>query len=248
MHNFINVSWWTHPLLLLTALSLFKLALFRTLSVFNVGSRSHCWAWLSDGYEQRLPRVRLHLTKTSQPQEDSNHTGQVGNPTQTGIPIWHPCVDTHTLQWFFCLSRHPLLELCSPVFVANSFQSSDSRGRVKVITGPNSSGKSIYLKQVGQSGKNEKYQFVPFVRSNYEPQAVTEYHWCVPVPSVYTRAYVFQPLRLTCGLLSDSTLAGGSDRVYGSDWFRCASKGGRDRSGGWDLYPHAEQGVCFCRP
>ncbi|XP_062279081.1 mutS protein homolog 5 [Scomber scombrus] len=45
--------------------------------------------------------------------------------------------------------RHPLLELCSPVFVANSFQSSEMQGRVKVITGPNSSGKSIYLKQVG---------------------------------------------------------------------------------------------------
>ncbi|XP_078788762.1 mutS protein homolog 5 isoform X4 [Oryzias latipes] len=45
--------------------------------------------------------------------------------------------------------RHPLLELCSPVFVANSFQSFDKEGRVKIITGPNSSGKSIYLKQVG---------------------------------------------------------------------------------------------------
>ncbi|XP_047455391.1 mutS protein homolog 5 isoform X1 [Mugil cephalus] len=45
--------------------------------------------------------------------------------------------------------RHPLLELCSPMFVANSFQSSESEGRVKIITGPNSSGKSIYIKQVG---------------------------------------------------------------------------------------------------
>ncbi|XP_063340914.1 mutS protein homolog 5 [Pelmatolapia mariae] len=45
--------------------------------------------------------------------------------------------------------RHPLLEVCSPVFVANSFHSSESEGRVKIITGPNSSGKSIYLKQVG---------------------------------------------------------------------------------------------------
>ncbi|KAM9852103.1 mutS protein homolog 5 [Aulostomus maculatus] len=46
-------------------------------------------------------------------------------------------------------ARHPLLELCSPVFVANSFESCESQGRVKIITGPNSSGKSIYLKQVG---------------------------------------------------------------------------------------------------
>ncbi|KAM6967476.1 mutS protein homolog 5 [Aplochiton taeniatus] len=46
-------------------------------------------------------------------------------------------------------ARHPLLELCSPVFVSNAFQSSESQGRVKIITGPNSSGKSIYLKQVG---------------------------------------------------------------------------------------------------
>ncbi|XP_053288952.1 mutS protein homolog 5 [Pleuronectes platessa] len=45
--------------------------------------------------------------------------------------------------------RHPLLELCAPVFVDNSFQSTESQGRVKIITGPNSSGKSIYLKQVG---------------------------------------------------------------------------------------------------
>ncbi|KAM9782822.1 mutS protein homolog 5 [Neosynchiropus ocellatus] len=45
--------------------------------------------------------------------------------------------------------RHPLLELCSPVFVANSCENLEGEGRVKVITGPNSSGKSIYLKQVG---------------------------------------------------------------------------------------------------
>ncbi|XP_049586797.1 mutS protein homolog 5 [Syngnathus scovelli] len=45
--------------------------------------------------------------------------------------------------------RHPLLEVCSPVFVANSFESLESQGRIKIITGPNSSGKSIYLKQVG---------------------------------------------------------------------------------------------------
>ncbi|XP_036394605.1 mutS protein homolog 5 [Megalops cyprinoides] len=46
-------------------------------------------------------------------------------------------------------ARHPLLELCSPVFVPNPLLSSEAEGKVKVLTGPNSSGKSIYLKQVG---------------------------------------------------------------------------------------------------
>ncbi|KAF5889927.1 mutS protein 5, partial [Clarias magur] len=46
-------------------------------------------------------------------------------------------------------ARHPLVELCTPVFVSNPCICSDTEGKVKVITGPNSSGKSIYLKQVG---------------------------------------------------------------------------------------------------
>ncbi|KAI5626074.1 mutS protein-like 5, partial [Silurus asotus] len=46
-------------------------------------------------------------------------------------------------------ARHPLMELCTPVFVSNPCLCSDMEGKVKVITGPNSSGKSIYLKQVG---------------------------------------------------------------------------------------------------
>ncbi|XP_003340425.2 mutS protein homolog 5 isoform X1 [Monodelphis domestica] len=45
--------------------------------------------------------------------------------------------------------RHPLMELCSRTFVPNSTQSGEEGGRIKVITGPNSSGKSIYLKQIG---------------------------------------------------------------------------------------------------
>ncbi|XP_010608176.1 mutS protein homolog 5 isoform X4 [Fukomys damarensis] len=45
--------------------------------------------------------------------------------------------------------RHPLMELCTRAFVPNSAECSGDTGRVKVITGPNSSGKSIYLKQVG---------------------------------------------------------------------------------------------------
>lgn len=47
--------------------------------------------------------------------------------------------------------RHPLMELCARTFVPNSAECMGDTGRVKVITGPNSSGKSIYLKQVGGS-------------------------------------------------------------------------------------------------
>ncbi|XP_037007304.2 mutS protein homolog 5 isoform X5 [Artibeus jamaicensis] len=43
--------------------------------------------------------------------------------------------------------RHPLMELCAQTFVPNSAECGGDKGRVKVITGPNSSGKSIYLKQ-----------------------------------------------------------------------------------------------------
>ncbi|XP_054853379.1 mutS protein homolog 5 [Eublepharis macularius] len=45
--------------------------------------------------------------------------------------------------------RHPLMELCAKTFVPNSVHSSETSGRIKILTGPNSSGKSIYLKQVG---------------------------------------------------------------------------------------------------
>lgn len=47
--------------------------------------------------------------------------------------------------------RHPLMELCARTFVPNSAECGGYTGRVKVITGPNSSGKSIYLKQVDES-------------------------------------------------------------------------------------------------
>ncbi|XP_071405160.1 mutS protein homolog 5-like isoform X1 [Pithys albifrons albifrons] len=45
--------------------------------------------------------------------------------------------------------RHPLMELCAKTFVANPVNSGDTTRRIKIITGPNSSGKSVYLKQVG---------------------------------------------------------------------------------------------------
>ncbi|XP_059137506.1 mutS protein homolog 5 isoform X3 [Peromyscus eremicus] len=54
--------------------------------------------------------------------------------------------------------RHPLMELCARTFVPNSTDCGGDQGRVKVITGPNSSGKSIYLKQVAKAVNNATEQ------------------------------------------------------------------------------------------
>ncbi|XP_078354214.1 mutS protein homolog 5-like isoform X2 [Oculina patagonica] len=45
--------------------------------------------------------------------------------------------------------RHPLQELCVNLFVPNDTVFDKDRGRMKILTGPNASGKSVYLKQVG---------------------------------------------------------------------------------------------------
>lgn len=45
--------------------------------------------------------------------------------------------------------RHPLQEVCVTTFVPNDTLSSTKDGKMKFLTGPNASGKSVYLKQVG---------------------------------------------------------------------------------------------------
>ena len=55
---------------------------------------------------------------------------------------------TEDKDMFIERSRHPLAELNLDNFVANDYASSNSSNRVKIITGPNSCGKSVYLKQV----------------------------------------------------------------------------------------------------
>ncbi|XP_077862967.1 mutS protein homolog 5-like [Saccoglossus kowalevskii] len=45
--------------------------------------------------------------------------------------------------------RHPLQELCVNPFVPNSTASGGNHSKMKFLTGPNSSGKSVYMKQVG---------------------------------------------------------------------------------------------------
>ncbi|XP_074188804.1 mutS protein homolog 5 isoform X2 [Rhinolophus sinicus] len=68
------------------------------------------------------------------------------NPQLLGVRIQNgrPCA-----RYLSTHCRHPLMELCARTFVPNPTECGGDKGRVKVITGPNSSGKSIYLKQVG---------------------------------------------------------------------------------------------------
>jgi DNA mismatch repair ATPase MutS len=46
--------------------------------------------------------------------------------------------------------RHPLVASNCDTFVPNDAESSSEEGFVKILTGPNSSGKSVYLKQIGE--------------------------------------------------------------------------------------------------
>ncbi|XP_029101881.1 mutS protein homolog 5 isoform X2 [Scleropages formosus] len=54
-------------------------------------------------------------------------------------------------------ARHPLVELCTPMFVSNPLSSCEREGKVKVLTGPNSSGKSVYLKQAKHHNQIHNY-------------------------------------------------------------------------------------------
>ncbi|XP_018416134.1 PREDICTED: mutS protein homolog 5 [Nanorana parkeri] len=45
--------------------------------------------------------------------------------------------------------RHPIMVFCTGTFVPNPAQTCEKEKRIKILTGPNSCGKSVYLKQVG---------------------------------------------------------------------------------------------------
>jgi DNA mismatch repair ATPase MutS len=53
------------------------------------------------------------------------------------------------------LIRHPLQEIFSPNYVANDIILNENDKKINVITGANSSGKSVYIKQVFI---NERYK------------------------------------------------------------------------------------------
>ncbi|XP_053330075.1 mutS protein homolog 5 [Spea bombifrons] len=73
--------------------------------------------------------------------------------------------------------RHPLMVFCSGTFVPNSTQSEEKEKRIKILTGPNSCGKSVYLKQVGL------IVFMSMIGS-YVPAADAEIG---PIDGIFTR-------------------------------------------------------------
>uniref|UniRef100_A0A8C5QV73 MutS homolog 5 n=1 Tax=Leptobrachium leishanense TaxID=445787 RepID=A0A8C5QV73_9ANUR len=73
--------------------------------------------------------------------------------------------------------RHPLMVFCSGTFVPNSTQSHGKEKRIKILTGPNSCGKSVYLKQVGL------IVFMAMIGS-YVPATVAEIG---PIDAIFTR-------------------------------------------------------------
>lgn len=54
----------------------------------------------------------------------------------------------HQFVYLLYLQRHPLQELCVNQFVPNDTLKEKDKGRMTILTGPNASGKSVYLKQV----------------------------------------------------------------------------------------------------
>jgi len=62
--------------------------------------------------------------------------------------------------------RHPLQELCVSLFVPNDTAFDKDRGRIKILTGPNASGKSVYLKQVKGLLKLSGRLLIPLVNTH----------------------------------------------------------------------------------
>ncbi|XP_074844862.1 mutS protein homolog 5 [Carettochelys insculpta] len=89
-----------------------------------------------------------------------------------------PCF-THRHGIYIKDGRHPLMELCAKTFVPNPVASGEANGRIKILTGPNSSGKSVYLKMVGL------ITFMALIGS-YVPAAEAEIG---AVDGIYTRIH-----------------------------------------------------------
>ena len=64
---------------------------------------------------------------------------------------YEPIMIQRYITYFSTNCRHPLQELCVSPFVPNDACLDLEHGKIKVLTGPNASGKSVYLKQVSQT-------------------------------------------------------------------------------------------------
>ena len=71
----------------------------------------------------------------------------------------------------FIFLRHPLQELCVSLFVPNDTEFDKDSGRMKILTGPNASGKSVYLKQVKVHLKLSGLLLIPLMNSHVVSRA-----------------------------------------------------------------------------
>jgi len=135
-----------------------------------------------------------------------------------------------------------LQELCVSLFVPNDTVFDKERGRMKILTGPNASGKSVYLKQVklictcllliplkqacclagcsheGDCHRSEK--MLPHADSC----SVFSFAPCLPClfPSFLARPSVQDWNEVTVLKINTLLLAGRIDRIFGAYWQFCA--------------------------
>ena len=81
-------------------------------------------------------------------------------PSYDPLPQGTERTEANDLVCFISLG-HPLQELCAGLFVPNDTIFDKDRGRMKILTGPYASGKSVYLKQVKVHLKLSGFLLIP---------------------------------------------------------------------------------------
>lgn len=127
--------------------------------------------------------------------------------------------------------RHLLQELCVSPFVPNDTCIDLEHGRMKILTGPNASGKSVYLKQVKSFVRSHELSLQDIISVHQLKNLVALFG----LPNSYIVVFITTP-------------TGWSDCVPGPHWQLCSSRGGKGRACGPDLHQDTDTGVRLCCP